>query len=76
MEFCSKYGYNYGFEGSDSEEYEETDEKTKNKVTKKTRKADTNIIAVKFDKLVASNEMFAGEPKYCKKCEAIVSVLR
>ena len=75
MEFCSKYGYNYGFEGSDSEEYSDVDENTKKKITRKTRKADTNIIAVKFDKLVASNEMFAGEPKSCKSCSAIMSLL-
>jgi len=75
MEFCSKYGYNYGFEGSDSEEYSDEDEKTKQKVTKKTRKADTNIIAVKFDQLVAANERFAGEPKCCKQCGAMMSFL-
>jgi hypothetical protein len=75
MEFCSKYGYNYGFSGSDSEEYSDEDEKTKQKVTKKTRKADTNIIAVKFDQLVAPNERFAGEPKCCKQCGAMMSFL-
>ena len=31
MEFCSKYGYDYGFEGSDSEDISDQDEKTNKK---------------------------------------------
>jgi len=96
MEFCSKYGYDYGFSGSDSEELSddepmpsktstsafadgankksEPQNESKNKsVSKKVRKADSNIIAVKFDELVHSNETFAGEPKRCTHCTAIVS---
>ena len=71
MEFCSKYGYDYGCEGSDEEEYYDFEDHCRKKI----RKANTNIIAVKFDKLVASNEMYAGEPKSCQKCGAIISYL-
>ena len=73
MEFCSKYGYDYGFEGSDNEEISDEEESTKKIVKRKVRKADSNIIAVKFDQLVMTNEMFAGEPVKCKKCEAIMT---
>jgi hypothetical protein len=69
MEFCSKYGYDYGDKGSDEEEYYEDDRK------KKIRQVNTNIIAVKFDKLIAMNLCFAGEPKSCQKCGAIISYL-
>lgn len=75
MEFCSKYGYDYGHDGSDNEEISVEEEQTKQKVKRKIRKADSNIIAVKFDELVMTNEMFAGDPIYCKKCEAILSSL-
>lgn len=74
MEFCSEFGYNYGFNGSDEENISDEEQETKKKVTKKIRKMDSNIIAVKFDQLVMSNEMFAGEAKRCKNCEAIMSV--
>ena len=73
MNFCSKYGYNYGFDGSDSEEYSDDEERELHRKIKKIRKADTNIIAVSFDKLVAPNEMFAGEPKSCQHCGGIMS---
>lgn len=79
MDFCSKYGLNYGFEGSDSEEISDEEETMKQtsavkaKVTKKVRKADSNVIAVKFDELVSTNKMFAGEPIRCKSCEAMMS---
>jgi hypothetical protein len=73
MEFCSKYGYNYGFDGSDEEDY--FDEEERQNRTKKVRKGDTNIIAVKFDRLVQPNERFAGEPKGCKQCGAMLSFL-
>jgi hypothetical protein len=33
-----------------------------------------NIIAVKFDQLVMTNEMIAGDPIKCLKCESIVSM--
>ena len=74
MEFCSEFGYNYGFDGSDNESISDEEEETKKRVIKQVRKADSNIIAVKFDQLVMLNEMFAGEPKKCKNCEAIMSV--
>ena len=57
MEFCSKYGYNYGFQGSDEEDMID-EQQIKQK--KKVRKTDSNIIAVKFDELTISNETFAG----------------
>ena len=75
MDFCSEYGYNYGFDGSDSEEYDDEEERVNSRRKKKVRKADTNIIAVKFDKLISPNEMFAGEPKPCKQCGAYMSYL-
>ena len=73
MEFCSKYGYDYGFEGSEEEDISDEEGETNQKVTKRYRKADTNIMAVKFDQLVVSNEMFAGEPIACTKCSAFMS---
>lgn len=70
MEFCSKFGYDYGYDGSSSEELE-LDETIKTKI----RKADTNIVSISFDKLINTSEMFAGEPIRCQKCEAIMSQL-
>jgi len=75
MEFCSKYGYDYGFDGSDSDEYEEEGRYSRDLIHKSIRKADVNIIAAKFDQLVKPNEMFAGEPKKCKTCTAVMSHL-
>ena len=75
MEFCSKYGYNYGFEGSDSDEYFDQEETLTENSKKRVRKADTNIIAFKFDEIVTSNKMFAGEPKPCNHCGACMSYL-
>jgi hypothetical protein len=74
MQFCSEYGYNYGFNGSDDEEISDEEEQTKKKVIRKVRQADSNIIAVKFDQLVMTNEMIAGDPIKCRKCESIVSM--
>ena len=82
MDFCSKYGYDYGFEGSDSDEVSDDEMKNESsssssnnaaKRVKKLRKADSNLIAVKFDQLVSSNRMFAGDPIRCKSCGAIMS---
>ena len=82
MDFCSKYGYDYGFEGSDSDEVSDDELKNESsslssnnagKKVKKLRKADSNLIAVKFDQLVSSNRMFAGDPIRCKSCGAIMS---
>jgi hypothetical protein len=72
MEFCSKYGYDYGFSGSDSDDYEETDHATSRIIHRKIRMTDVNIIAAKFDQLINPNEMFAGEPKMCIKCAAVM----
>ena len=69
MDFCSKYAFDYGFDGSDEEDVD----MTSNKRMKKIRKADTNIISFCFDKLAATNQMFAGEPIKCKKCESILT---
>jgi len=71
MQFCSEYGYDYGFNGSDEEDFEDAYQATKKKI----RKLDTNIISVTFDQLLNPNEMFAGEPKMCKKCAAVMSHL-
>ncbi len=73
MEFCSKYGYDYGFDGSDEEEMNDFNYETNTSTRKQVRKADSNIIAAKFDELVKSNETFAGSFFDCSKCKAIVS---
>jgi hypothetical protein len=70
MEFCSKYGYDYGFQGSDEEDLDDEMQQEKEQ-KKKVRKADSNIIAVKFDELTVSNETFPGEIKRCSHCSAI-----
>ena len=75
MEFCSELGYDYGFHGSDEESIEDEDQVTKLKVNKKVRKIDSNIISCKFDRLILSNYMFAGDYISCKKCTAIVTSL-
>lgn len=75
MEFCSKYGYDYGFSGSDSEEISDEENETEKKTTRRFRQADSNIIAVKFDSLVEPNEMHQSKPIVCKKCEAFLSLL-
>jgi len=71
MQFCSEYGYDYGFNGSDEEDFEDADQATKKKI----RKLDTNIISVTLDQLLNPNKMFAGEQKMCKKCAAVMSHL-
>lgn len=86
MDFCSKFGYDYGFEGSDSEEISDDEIKEeekkmtsagnteiKSKAMKKVRKGDTNLIGVRFDELVLTQNMFAGDPIRCKACEAVMS---
>lgn len=83
MDFCSKYGYDYGFEGSDSEEISDDEVKreeeakgssgSSKKAMKRVRKADSNLIAVKFDQLVSTNKMFAGDAVHCKSCGAILT---
>ena len=83
MEFCSEYGYNYGFHGSDSEELSDEEinshgkfSKASSKLTKQNfRKADSNIIAVRFDKLDKPNATSFIKPNICKECTAIMSLL-
>ncbi|KAK3593841.1 hypothetical protein CHS0354_011443 [Potamilus streckersoni] len=40
---------------------------------KKFRKADTNIVSLKLNQLVAPGNMHAGDPTYCTSCGAIMS---
>jgi len=40
---------------------------------RKVRKGDTNIVKVRFDKLIAPSHMHAGDPEACSKCSAILS---
>ena len=75
MEFCSKYGYNYGFHGSDSEELLDEEINSNGKTKKNFRKADSNIIAFKFDKLDKPNGFSFAKPYICKECSAIMSLL-
>ena len=74
MQFCSKLGYNYGFEGSDEEDISEQ-ESVQNYQSKKIRKADTNIVSVKLDKLTQSKTMLSRKPIECKQCQAFMSHL-
>jgi hypothetical protein len=48
MHFCSEYGYNYGFNGSDSEDISDEEEQTKKKVIRKIRNADSNITDTRY----------------------------
>ena len=41
----------------------------------KWRRADTNVIAVKFDHLTAPSNMHTGDAVVCKSCSAILSKL-
>ncbi|XP_033629430.1 circularly permutated Ras protein 1-like [Asterias rubens] len=41
----------------------------------KHRRADTNIVAVKFDMLVNPSHLHTAKPDFCSKCEAVFSVL-
>ncbi|XP_041351713.1 uncharacterized protein LOC121370501 [Gigantopelta aegis] len=40
---------------------------------KKFRRADTNIVCIKLQKLVAPSNMHAGDPIHCSKCNAVLS---
>jgi len=77
MEFCSKYGYDYGFQGSDSEEISDEEGETQVKTTRRFRRADTNIIAVKFDSLTRARNAHSttSKPITCTNCTACLSVL-
>ncbi|CAF4141790.1 unnamed protein product [Rotaria magnacalcarata] len=48
---------------------------TNAKRKKRLRKADTNVVSVKFDRLLQPGEMHAGDPVYCVDCGAIASHL-
>ena len=37
------------------------------------RQADTNVVSIKFDKLIAPSSMHAGDPQVCESCSAILS---
>ena len=73
MEFCSRYGYDYGFQGSDEEEISDEEGDTQIKTTKRFRRADSNIVAVKFDSLTKPKEMRTENTISCGKCTAFVS---
>ncbi|XP_053396238.1 uncharacterized protein LOC123552632 [Mercenaria mercenaria] len=40
---------------------------------RRVRQGDTNIVTVKFDKLIAPSNMHAGDPQNCSSCGAILS---
>ncbi|CAF0934799.1 unnamed protein product [Adineta ricciae] len=42
---------------------------------KRLRKPDTNVLSVKFNRLLQPSEMHAGDPVYCIECQAITSHL-
>ena len=70
MEFFSKFGYNYGFEGSDEEDFTEENKSTKRKI----RKADSNFLSVKIDKLIDSkNEPTSIKAIKCNSCSAFLT---
>jgi Mg-chelatase subunit ChlD len=73
MEFCSRYGYDYGQSGSDEEEMDDFDSLTNDLIKKKVRKADSNIISFKFDDLVNKTPSDSSAIIKCSKCNAIFS---
>ena len=44
-------------------------------IGKKWRRADTNVVAIKFDQLKKPSNMHTGDPVSCQKCRAIMSHL-
>lgn len=42
-------------------------------VAKKWRRADTNVVAIKFDRLTAPSDMHTGDPIVCDGCAAMIS---
>ncbi|KAL4233133.1 hypothetical protein ACF0H5_007818 [Mactra antiquata] len=48
---------------------------SQNQHQRRVRQGDTNIVTVKFDKLVLPNNMHAGDPQSCTQCGAILSAL-
>ncbi|CAF4337544.1 unnamed protein product, partial [Adineta steineri] len=45
------------------------------KQRKRLRKADTNVLSIKFNRLLQPDDMHAGDPVYCTECGAITSHL-
>ncbi|XP_067676660.1 circularly permutated Ras protein 1-like [Haliotis asinina] len=43
--------------------------------TRKFRRADTNVVSIRLNELVAPSNMHAGDPVYCTQCKAILSKL-
>ncbi|XP_046583394.1 circularly permutated Ras protein 1-like [Haliotis rubra] len=43
--------------------------------TRKFRRADTNVVSIRLNELVAPSNMHAGDPVYCTQCQAILSKL-
>ena len=44
-------------------------------IGKKWRRADTNVVAIKFDQLKKPSNMHTGDPVSCQKCHAVMSHL-
>lgn len=43
------------------------------RLNRRVRQGDTNVVTVKFDKVVAPSNMHAGDPQECSRCSAILS---
>ncbi|XP_046374284.1 circularly permutated Ras protein 1-like isoform X1 [Haliotis rufescens] len=43
--------------------------------SRKFRRADTNVVSIRLNELVAPSNMHAGDPVYCTQCQAILSKL-
>ena len=39
------------------------------------RRADTNVVSIKFDKLTAPSNMHTGDPVHCKECQGVLSCI-
>lgn len=42
---------------------------------KRYRRADTNVVSVKFSQLIAPSNMHTGDATYCAQCDAVLSHL-
>lgn len=40
---------------------------------KRYRRADTNVVSIKFEKLISPSHMHTGDPEYCRACKGILS---
>jgi len=47
--------------------------KPRGPVAKKWRRADTNVVAIKFDRLTSPSNMHTGDPVICTGCQAMLS---